>query len=240
VGEWRRKKTSRIGEKTLRRGRYVFLLKITAMKILQLLKSKTSLWIIIFILAMIFYNRCNHYKQENKRLSNNQTALLEKATYFENKYGESQASVQRLLLTDKELRQSNSTLTNEVKRLGLKLSRVNSITQTAMQNTTTFEAKFQDTPPREGNRFAEAFKAAGEEFNARYVSYSDGWNSFSGYEVDGVLKGKSTSVDTLMQVVHRVPKKCWFFRYGTKGIRQEITLKNPNSRIFYNEYVELK
>ena len=62
--------------------------------------------------------------------------------------------------------------------------------------------------------------------------------------VAGVIRGDSLrysvqSIDTLFQVVHRVPRRFLFFRYGTKAIRQEIVSSNPHTRLVYSEYVEL-
>ena len=45
------------------------------------------------------------------------------------------------------------------------------------------------------------------------------------------------SVDTLRQVVHRVPRRFLFIRFGTKAVRQEIVSSNPHTRIVYAEYV---
>lgn len=48
------------------------------------------------------------------------------------------------------------------------------------------------------------------------------------------------SIDTLHQIVHRVPRKFLFFRFGTKAIRQEIVSSNPYTKIVYSEYIELR
>ena len=48
------------------------------------------------------------------------------------------------------------------------------------------------------------------------------------------------SIDTLHQIVHRVPRKFLFFRFGTKAIRQEIISSNPHTKIVYSEYIELR
>ena len=48
------------------------------------------------------------------------------------------------------------------------------------------------------------------------------------------------SIDTLHQIVHRVPRKFLFFRFGTKAIRQEIVSSNPHTKIVYSEYIELR
>jgi hypothetical protein len=46
--------------------------------------------------------------------------------------------------------------------------------------------------------------------------------------------------DTIYQVVHRVPRRFLFFRFGTKAIRQDVWTSNPNSEIVYTEYIELE
>ena len=48
------------------------------------------------------------------------------------------------------------------------------------------------------------------------------------------------SVDTLQQIVHRVPRRFLFIRWGTKAIRQEVVSSNPHTNIVYTEYIELK
>ena len=54
----------------------------------------------------------------------------------------------------------------------------------------------------------------------------------------GVLSQKSVR-QSLHQVVHRVPRKFIFIPYGTKAIRQEVWLSNPNTELVYTEYIEL-
>jgi hypothetical protein len=62
--------------------------------------------------------------------------------------------------------------------------------------------------------------------------------------VVGILFGDSLqyavrTVDTLHQVIHRVPRKFLFIPYGTKAIRQEVWTSNPNTELVYTEYIEL-
>ncbi|WP_353739197.1 DUF6549 family protein, partial [Muribaculum intestinale] len=48
------------------------------------------------------------------------------------------------------------------------------------------------------------------------------------------------SCDTIKQIIHRVPKKFWFIKWGCKAIRQEVVSTNPHTKITYTEYIELK
>ena len=53
-------------------------------------------------------------------------------------------------------------------------------------------------------------------------------------------EGRGRSVDTLRQVVHRVPRRFLFIRWGTKALRQQIVSSNPHTRIVYTEYVRIE
>lgn len=74
----------------------------------------------------------------------------------------------------------------------------------------------------------------------RIFRWHDAWVS-----VEGVVAGDSVacrvqSVDTLRQIVHRVPRRFLFIRWGTKALRQEIVSSNPHTRIVYTRYVKIE
>lgn len=61
-------------------------------------------------------------------------------------------------------------------------------------------------------------------------------------EQEGEIEGDSMQVhiesrDTLQMIVHRVPKRFLFFRYGTKGVRMEVVSQNPHSRLSYPKII---
>ena len=65
------------------------------------------------------------------------------------------------------------------------------------------------------------------------VSWSDPWITLRG-EIEGdSMQVHIESRDTLQMIVHRVPKKFLFFRFGTKGVRMEVVSQNPHSRLSY-------
>lgn len=74
----------------------------------------------------------------------------------------------------------------------------------------------------------------------RIFRWHDAW-----VRVEGVVRGDSVacrvqSVDTLRQVVHRVPRRFLFIRWGTKALRQEIVTSNPHTQIVYTRYVKIE
>lgn len=48
------------------------------------------------------------------------------------------------------------------------------------------------------------------------------------------------SVDTLRQVIHRIPRRFLFIRGDTKAIRQQIVGANPHTRIVFSEYIKIE
>ena len=68
--------------------------------------------------------------------------------------------------------------------------------------------------------------------------FKDGWA-----EVKGVIKDKDIQLelqvkDTIRQIIHRVPRRFLFFRWGTKAVYQEVVVSSPYTNITYTEYLE--
>lgn len=72
------------------------------------------------------------------------------------------------------------------------------------------------------------------------VSWSDPWITLRGVIEGDSMQMHIESRDTLQMVVHRVPKKFLFFRYGTKGVRMEVVGQNPHSQLSYPKIIMLE
>ncbi len=170
----------------------------------------------------------NNLEIENTRLSGNQLTLLSKSEMWENRYNQSLASVQKLELTAEELRQSRESYVNLCNELGVKIKRLQSASRAELATNINVTAPVRDTIiQRDTIEVAKAF------------SWSDSWTNISGIIRDSV-EINYRSIDTLEQIVYRVPKKFLFFRFGTKAIKQTIKSNNPNNRIIFTEYIELR
>lgn len=173
----------------------------------------------------------SNLRQEKERLTGNQEALMDEVQHYQDEAGRNAASVQRLELSKAELEAYNGELTQRIEDLNIKLKRVQAATTTATQTNVEIKTIIKDTI---------IYRDTGM-LVLPAIKWQDPW-----VNVDGIIKPDSTvdlsiqSVDTLFQVVHRVPKKFLFIRYGTKAIRQEITSSNPHTKIVYSEYIELK
>ena len=188
-------------------------------------------YLMIFCAALIIalavsVKSCRNQAAEKNRYKGNQSALMKKARIYQTADSLNAISVERLLLTKRELEQERSYLMTTIKLLGIKPGRVQSTSTTATQ--TEYNIKpiirhsiiYRDSKPD----------------TIRCVNYQDKWLTFSGCS-DTPLQIESR--DTIVQVAHRVPYKIWFIRFGIKAIRQEAVSRNPHSKITFSEYIEL-
>lgn len=167
--------------------------------------------------------------RENRHLERVAHALREDVRLYRTASDRSAASVEALELTVAEFREVHERDAKEIESLGIRLRRAESYAKSAMTTTITDTVVVRDTVIVRDS-LPEAY---------RYFAAADVWS-----RVEGILYGDSLSyavhsVDTLHQVVHRVPHKFWFIRYGTKAIRQEVWSSNPNTELVYTEYIEL-
>ena len=187
--------------------------------------------VILAVLCASLLGAVRELTQEKDRLTSNQEALMEEVQYYQDEAGRQAASVQRLELSKSELEAYNGELTQRIEDLNIKLKRVQAATTTATQTNVEIKTIIKDTI---------IYRDTGM-LVLPAIKWQDPW-----VNVDGIIKPDNTvdlsiqSVDTLFQVVHRVPKKFWFIKYGTKAIRQEITSSNPHTKIVYSEYIELE
>jgi len=183
-------------------------------------------------LVWLQQQRIERVKVENNRLSNNQETLLKAGLYYRTKDSLSVASVQSLTLKKGEIEAHYLDLVEVCDDLRIKVKRLQSASTTVSSTEIALVAPIRDTtiithddqPP----------------IVAQTFSWSDKWTSIEGLIYDNEVACKIRSVDTLIQIVHRIPKRFLFIKYGTKAIRQEIRSSNPHSTIVYSEYIELK
>lgn len=71
------------------------------------------------------------------------------------------------------------------------------------------------------------------------VSWSDSWVTLWGRIEGDSMQVHIESRDTLQMIVHRIPKKFLFFRYGTKGVRMDVVSQNPHTQLSYPKIILL-
>lgn len=185
--------------------------------------------IAVFLLLWRIY-RLEH--DERQRLEANQRSLMTDVEYYRTRDSLSAAGVERLTLTNREFRRHAEELERSVEDLQLKLRRLQSASRTAVTTAYPVEIQLRDTV------------ILRDTLNVRdtvsLLQFENPWLTLDGILEDNIFRGRIESRDTLVQLIHRVPRRLWFIRLGTKAIRQEVSTRNPYSRITFTEYIELK
>jgi hypothetical protein len=170
-----------------------------------------------------------HLVQENARLRSNEHALLQGVEFYRTESGRSAASVEALQLKLADFREQRSRDVEEIASLGIRLRRAESYAKSVAVT------RFADTiVVRDTVVIRDTVAVAARHFEA-----SDAWSRVVGILFGDSLQYAVRTVDTLHQVIHRVPRKFLFIPYGTKAIRQEVWTSNPNTELVYTEYIEL-
>jgi len=197
-------------------------------------------------------------RAERKRVQSNNEVLTDSVEFYRTASGKHAASRQVLELRASEMERYNAQLAAQVRELRIKVRRLEAVATTATRTEVQITAPLKPA----GSQPSSAWEkyGAGVRRAADSVKAALDWR-YSGLpkipeakvfrwadqhvSVDGIIRDDSvschvTSIDTLQQIVHRVPRRFLFIRWGTKAIRQEVVSSNPHTRITYTEYIELK
>lgn len=193
---------------------------------------RAVLIIIVIAAFIVLWEMYRSSRREYTRLKDNQRTLFTDVEIYRTRDSLSAAGVERLTLTNREFKRYASRLEKTVKTLDLKVRRLQSVAQVAVSTLYPVTARLSDSvvspdPPEIPE-------------TVRRLYYRDRWLTIDGTVRGSEFLGTIESRDTLVQVIHRVPRRFWFVRWGTKAVRQEVTTRNPYSRITYTEYIELK
>lgn len=192
--------------------------------------NKKTGFVILILMVIALFSLYKKERVERKRFETNQEVLLKDVRYYKSKDSLNAASVGKMTVAIKELKESNMGLENTVSDLNLKLRRVESISQTGTE--TKYEVK---TIIKDSLVYIE-----GKPVTLKCVDFKNDWLTVTGCENNGVFDGFIESRDTLIHIAHRVPRKFLFIKYGTKGINLDVVSKNPYTKISYLKYIELK
>ncbi len=178
--------------------------------------------------ALLFFT-CRHYRAENRRLVENQTALTADVTRYRTRLGAEAASVQALRLRCEEFETLRAADAEQIRLRRLEAAaKAVAVTDAEIRTPLrdTVVVRIHDTLPVRDT--------------VRMFRWRDPWISVEGCIGRDSAACRIRSVDTLRQAVHRIPRRFLFIRWGTKALRQEIVSTNPHTRIVYAEYVKIE
>lgn len=203
------------------------------------MKNKLIVWLGLAVLALAIFSGIQHYrlgiiKEEKVRLSNNQTALLDQIKTYKVRVGKDSlnaASVKVLKLELREVNQYRQQDAAIIKDLGIRLKDAQAMIKTSSKIENSFTAPVRDS----------IVYLPGRVDTLQCVNYHDKWFEFDGcIDKQNRFTGHTASIDTLVGVPNIIPKKFLFFRWGVKAIKFDAVNKNPNSKIYFQEYYEIK
>lgn len=194
--------------------------------------KKILILLLIAAFAIIVGLRSSLHKtrEERDRYRANQTALLSDVEHYKTESGKNAASVQKLTLTYNELKKNYDDVVATAKELNIKVKRMQSVSTTATETRVNVVTQVRDSII-----FRDSITQSIKIFR-----WNDPWVSIFGELNKDSVGIDVQSRDTIVQIVHRIPHKFWFIKWGTKAIRQEIVSKNPHTNIVYTDYIELK
>ena len=169
---------------------------------------------------------------ELQRLRKNQQILLSPSPMqsYRTPDGKSVATTEALTLKISELRDTNDSLLCLTRELGLRNRRLQQVTQTASHTDAAITTIVHDS----------IVYVEQSPDTLRCLSYADPWITVNGCVKADTFSGHLSSLDTLDLIVHRVPRRFLFFRYGCKAIQLDVVSHNPYSTITHARYIQLK
>ncbi len=192
-------------------------------------------YLILYAVAMtaVALYGLRHYRTEIARLQQNQTALTTQIAHYRTRSGAEAATTQALRLRCSEYEQLRADDARRIRELGLKIRRLEAAATLVAEQKTEISAPLHDTI------VVRQCDTLLLRDTIRFFRWNDTWCRVEGTVLPDSVHCRIESVDTLRQIIHRVPRRFLFIRWGTKAIRQEIIPANPHTRIVYAEYVQL-
>ncbi|EFB31730.1 hypothetical protein HMPREF0971_02010 [Segatella oris F0302] len=174
---------------------------------------------------------------DRDRIKQNQSLLLHNGMVeiSQTNTGNSHASATALTLRPSEFKDSGDTLAKVARQVGIKPSRISEAATAATTTSANITAPIWHSPDVASIATASLHPAD----SLVCFSWHDAWLSLSGCVSESLFQGSVSSTDTLDIIVHRIPKRFLFFRFGCKQVRMDIISRNPHTRLTYARYYQL-
>lgn len=201
---------------------------------------KVIFLVLIPLALVVAFKECHDLRGEAERTKENQDILLHngKVEIGRTQSGRPRASVQAITLKTSDLKRNpDSLLAVNRKELKIKNSRIMAAATTSTTTQVDVKAAIQAVHHDTCSRLSGPYRPPDV---SQMVSWSDPWITLRGNIEGDSMQMHIESRDTLQMIVHRVPKKFLFFRYGTKGVRMEVVGQNPHSQLSYPKIIMLK
>jgi hypothetical protein len=172
------------------------------------------------LLAVFAVRQCQRQTNIAEVERANVSTLIDSVKIYRHQLGYSVAEVGRLRISADDNNALTEALRRELNEIDLQLKRAQAVAHVGSESNYNITTTLKDS------------------VNGKTFDYSDRW-----IDLSGNLKGDSISIfaktrDSILMVVHRVPRKFLFFKFGTKAVKMTVVSKNPNSIIKYTNFIE--
>ncbi|MBQ9137773.1 MAG: hypothetical protein IJX65_03960 [Alistipes sp.] len=194
------------------------------------MKKYLFIYAVVATVVIVFGGK--YLLSERERLECNNRALMTDVNTFRTAAGESAAEVQVLRLRVGEYEELRAADAAKIRDMGVKIRRLESAARSVTATTVEVKVLVRDT--------IIVRDTISRVDTVRLFRWRDSWVSVEGEIYRDSVSCDVRSIDTLQQIVYRVPRKFLFFRFGTKAIKQQIISTNPHTEVRYTEYIKVE
>ena len=201
---------------------------------------KVVMLVLIPFAMVMALKECHDRQREAHSMNEDQNVLMHngKVEIGQTQAGKPMASVSAISLKPSSLKRNpDSLLAVTSKDLKIKPRRMVAAIRTSSLATADIHAaittdSIYDEADKDSNVLLSYHSRSPQQ-----VSWSDPWMSLRGTIRGDSFTARIESRDTLQMIIHRVPKRFLFFRYGTKGVRMDVVSQNPHTRLSYPKVI---
>ena len=200
---------------------------------------KVVMLVLIPFAMVMALKECHDQQREAHSMNEDQNVLMHngKVEIGQTQSGKPMASVSAISLKPSSLKRNpDSLLAVTSKDLKIKPRRMVAAIRTSSLATADIHAAITtDSIYDEADKDSNVLLSYPR--SPQQVSWSDPWMSLRGTIRGDSFTARIESRDTLQMIIHRVPRKFLFFRYGTKGVRMDVVSQNPHTRLSYPKVI---
>lgn len=200
---------------------------------------KVVMLVLIPFAMVMALKECHDQQREAHSMNEDQNVLMHngRVEIGQTQSGKPMASVSAISLKPSSLKRNpDSLLAVTSKDLKIKPRRMVAAIRTSSLATADIHAAITtDSIYDEADKDSNVLLSYPR--SPQQVSWSDPWMSLRGTIRGDSFTARIESRDTLQMIIHRVPRKFLFFRYGTKGVRMDVVSQNPHTRLSYPKVI---
>lgn len=193
------------------------------------MKNKLILTLLLLLTGLLPLLR--HYYQLSQELDRDRHSLIARFEALQSRHDTLSAHCEVLRLDRNEFQQLYYDEAERLKALRIRLRRLESLALSITESNIKAAAPLRDTV------YIVRHDSLVRPDTLRHFSWNDGWNRIEGLITPDTIHCHLQATDTLRQIIHRIPRRFLFLRWGTKALRQEIHNTNPSTQIIYTDYL---